>query len=82
MSKNADANGMMEKEYRRRLHKCWAEASSQLRALHDEEFHEILAERYASMELIVTKRRSRVSHKQAEYDRALRLIEAQGRTVS
>jgi hypothetical protein len=82
MSKMAEANGMMEQEYRRRLHKCWAEASSQLRALHDAEFHEILAERYASMELIVAKRPSRATYKQAEYERALRLIEAQGRTVS
>lgn len=83
MSKSAEANGMTEKEYRTKIQMCWAQASSQLRTLHDEEFHEILAERYASMNLIVNKRLSRTFRKQAEYARALLIVEAmQERTVS
>jgi len=83
MSKSAEANGMTEKEYRTAIHACWAQASSQLRVLHDEEFHELLADRYKSMNLIVSKRLSRTFRKQAEYARALLIVEEmQDRTDS
>lgn len=64
----------MSDDHRRNMQAAYLEATKRLRARHDEEFHDILAEVYAERGITVVKRRSRSQRQQDRIAEATALL--------
>lgn len=67
-------------EHRKAVARAYQAALARLRARHDDEFHEILAEVYAENGLTVVKRRSRIAANKHAIEKAKRFLEEHGVT--